>query len=168
MKYIKTYESMDFTSKITNIKKERQKSIKDAEQKYTFLYNKTIDDYTNKVKECFLYLSDEFPIQLDINNGENNQYVGSQLIIGDLIYYFEVSFQINTTIDDFNLLRETLNRSIDKIKHELNADTDYHFKKRIGSIHYLDINEFYKDLESYINMNTFRKGNPIEITIFIK
>lgn len=147
MKYLKTYEAMDFTKKIYDIQKEREEVISSAEKKFHTEHNQTIDEYENKVRNCFLYLSDISTFKLFIDHyfkGNNRQY------------YFVVETTINPVEEELKQIIDAIQSSLDRAIFELNIE-NINIIVRVdgrnplmGGATYKDLNKVYEDLKKKI------------------
>ena len=104
MKYLKTYENMNLSKNINDLV---MRPIIWEQDK-----QKIIAEYENKVRDCFLYLSDIFTLKiLNLNYYTND---GRR-------YYFRISFKIDPTEEDIKLAIDLLKSSLDRASFELGA-----------------------------------------------
>lgn len=112
MKYLKTYENMNLSKNINDLV---QDNIQKTKSTFGFIPHskqKIIDDYENKVRDCFLYLSDTFTLKiLNLSYYTND---GRR-------YYFRISFNIDPTEEDIKLAIDLLKSSLDRASFELGA-----------------------------------------------
>lgn len=112
MKYLKTYENMNLSKNIYDLV---QDNIQKTKSTFGFIPHnkqKIIDEYENKIRDCFLYLSDTFTLKiLNLSYYTND---GRR-------YYFRISFNIDPTEEDIELSIDLLKSSLDRASFELGA-----------------------------------------------